>query len=106
MSCDSLAAHSSSSFSEQRERRDIETGWQDLHKKIIDCRLKNQITILRFLKLCELPNKSYFRQLCCLTGNDLHPSNKLGSTGKMFLDAVANLFQKIQDGTLIPFLVE
>jgi hypothetical protein len=108
---DSLTGSSSSfssSFSiyEQRERRDMETGWQDLHKKIIDYRQNYQITIVRFIELCDLPNKSYFRQLCCLTGIDLHPSNKPGSTGKMFLDAVANLFQKIQNGALTPFVGE
>jgi hypothetical protein len=94
------------SINEQRERRDFETGWQDLHKKIIDYRQNNQITIVRFIELCGLPNKSYFRQLCCLPGNDLHPSNKPGSTGKMFLDAVAILFHKIQNGSLTPFVVE
>ena len=91
---------------EQWERREIETGWQGLHKKILNYRQNNQIYIVKIIELCGLPNKSYFQQLCCVTGNELHPSNKSGSTGKMFLDAVAILFQKIENGDLAPYVFE
>ena len=43
--------------------------------------------------LCGLPSeKSYFQQLCSATGKSLHPSNKVGSVGNIFLNAVKTFF--------------
>ncbi|RYY87391.1 hypothetical protein EON63_04075 [archaeon] len=46
-----------------------------------------------FLELCNLPPKSYYQQLCSASGNNIHLSNKPGSVGRTFLDAVAKFFE-------------
>ncbi len=71
---------------ERGKIRDLQSGWQDTHRKIIDFRTSNNVTIKRFLRLCGLsPNESYYEELCASTGNCTHPSNKPGSAGHMCL---------------------
>jgi hypothetical protein len=96
-----FSSSGTSSISEHWERRDLETGWQILHMKIVEFRKTHQITILQFLKLCNLPSKSYYRQLCCSTGNSLHPSNKVGTSGKTFLERVTNFFEEFDNSNQI-----
>jgi hypothetical protein len=88
------ASSSSSIILERWAMRDNQTGWQDIHERIINFRGKNRISIKPFLSMCGLPiNRSYFQQLCCKTGSNLHPSGNVGSPGKQFLDAVKSFFQ-------------
>lgn len=91
------------SLIEERERRDLETGWQDLHKRIVDYRQVHKITIVHFLQFCELPDhNSFYQQLCGINGCNRHPTNKLGTKGKIFLDGVTNFFQKVDEGFIPP----
>lgn len=77
--------------------RDNETGWQLTHDEIVTYRSRNNVTIKGFLKLCDLPPKSYYQQLCATSGENIHPSNKPGSVGRKFLDAVAKFFKEQSD---------
>eukprot|EP01036_Dinobryon_divergens_P031330 gene31330-40706_t len=87
----------SSSYSIVLERwtmRDNQTGWQGIHEGIINFRKEKRISIKSFLSMCGLPkNRSFFQQLCCKSGCNLHPSSNVGSPGKQFLDAVKSFFQ-------------
>lgn len=89
---DSIASTDSSSVSSVQERwvsRDNETGWPIIHDCIIEYRKHHKLSIKKFLQLCGLSmNRSYFQQLCSTSGKNLHPSNKSGSVGKIFLDSV------------------
>lgn len=80
--------------SAQWSARDSETGWQLIHDKIVNYRIENNVTIKRFLELCDLPPKSYYQQLCSAGGENIHPSNKPDSVGRKFLDAVTMFFEK------------
>ena len=80
--------------SAQWTARDRETGWQLTYVDIKNYRDRNKVTIKTFLELCDLPQKSYYQQLCSAGGNNIHPSNKPGSVGRKFLDAVAKFFRK------------
>lgn len=68
--------------------------WPALHKRIIDYRTHNKVTISQFLQLCNLLPTSYFKQLCCKNGNTLNPSDNKGSIGKNFRDAVCEFLDK------------
>jgi len=77
--------------------RDDETGWQLTHDTIMNYRSGYNVTIKGFLELCDLPPKSYYLQLCSANGKNIHPSNKPGSVGHKFLDAVAKFFKDRSD---------
>ena len=77
--------------------RDDETGWQLTHDTIMNYRSGYNVTIKGFLELCDLPPKSYYLQLCSENGKNIHPSNKPGSVGRKFLDAVAKFFEDQSD---------
>lgn len=76
-----------------------------MHEKIVEYRTTKKITIKEFLLHCGLPpNKSYYQQLCSSGGNNIHPSNKSGSPGKIFMDAVTTFFEIDESGRPSPRL--
>ena len=77
--------------------RDYDTGWQLIHDEIVKYRIRNNVTIKKFLELCGLPPKSYYQQMCATSGKNIHPSNKPDSIGRKFLDAVAKFFEEQSD---------
>eukprot|EP01031_Cornospumella_fuschlensis_P025641 gene25642-30970_t len=96
-SLDSLSTYSGSGILARWAGRDNETGWQKIHEKIVSYRAENAVTIKQFLELCRLPPKSYYQQLCAVNGKNIHPSNKPGSVGRIFLDAVTMFFEVQSD---------
>mmetsp|Transcript_1141 Transcript_1141/g.1562 ORF Transcript_1141/g.1562 Transcript_1141/m.1562 type:complete len:279 (+) Transcript_1141:130-966(+) len=88
---------SSVTVSARWKARDDETGWQLTYDEIVNYRSGNNVTIKGFLELCDLPPKSYYLQLCSASGKNIHPSNKPGSVGRKFLDAVAKFFEEQSD---------
>ena len=74
--------------------QDSRTGWRSVHDRIIKYRNDKKLTIKKFLEICGLPsNSSYFQQLSCQSGIDLHPSDKTGTAGNFFLDSVKSFFK-------------
>ena len=72
---------------------DTMTNWQNIHPKIIDFRMKHNVSIMRFLELCSLHNYQHLWQnFCCKRGHELHPNFERGSYGRKFLDAVNKFF--------------
>ena len=59
--------------------------WKEIHSKIIDFRSRKKLSISNFLRRCGLdPYSSYFKQLCCKSGQDRNPSNIEGSPDRSF----------------------
>ena len=94
---DSIASTASSSVSSVQEKwvsKDNQTGWPIIHDRIIEYRKYHKLSIKKFLQHCGLSqNSSYFQQLCCTSGKNLHPSNKSGSVGKKYLDSVKSFLE-------------
>lgn len=83
------------------ELRDEYTGWQELHKKIINFRTKYQITAFQFLELCCLSFIREFEELCEDDGNKFHPSYESFDPALEILELDSSLFQNIDSGFLI-----
>eukprot|EP01039_Chlorochromonas_danica_P008398 gene8398-9257_t len=67
--------------------------WVSLYAKILNEREQNDLSISDFLISCGLdPNRPHFKHLCCKTTRRLHPSKRIGSTGREFRDAVTKYF--------------
>lgn len=67
--------------------------WNELHRKIVEERNREGLTISEFLDRCGLDvNRLYFKQLCCKTPKKLPPSRRRNSPGREFRDAVAKYF--------------
>lgn len=75
-------------------------GWEELYAKIQKEKKENNLSISQFLISCGLsPYRSYFQQLCSNSNipSNISPSNKEGSLGREFRDAVNNYFEKIKN---------
>lgn len=75
---------------------DQATEWQLIHHEIVQYRTRNDVSIMTFLERCDLPHTGYYQQLCSVSGNNIQPSNRPGSDGRKFLDAVENCLKKEQ----------
>ena len=74
--------------------RDAKTSWQDIHKRIMEFRNKHDVTIVRFLTLISSQSfRVYWQELCSIKGSEMHPSYRVGSAGREFLDAVKKFFE-------------
>jgi len=68
---------------------DARSDWQNIHKRIMDFKSTNNVSIVRFLKLCGLnSDDSCWQKYCCSKGNQLHPCYREGNPGKKFIDKV------------------
>jgi len=68
---------------------DARSDWQNIHKRIMDFKSRNNVSIVRFIKLCGLDgDDACLQRYCCSKGNQLHPAYREGNPGKEFIDKV------------------
>jgi hypothetical protein len=70
--------------------------WPALHERIIQYRKNNNLSVSKFLFLCDIPITSYHKQLCCESGRNISPSEKPGSIGQQFTLKVNGYFDKYE----------